>query len=700
MTLTAATIAAGVVAVAAEPAQATGSPTTYAGPTFPASVTAPSADKPQSKMWRADGAWWAVMADTTSGLPTIHELLSGHTWRNTGIAIDTRLNSTADVDLVGPKLYIASRTTTGDLLFTRYTYNSAGRTYGKDTGYPITIDAGGSESVSLARDSVGVTWATWTQGSRVLFARTTTSTNDLLWTAAANLPVADNTVAADDISGIVAFSGKIGVAYSDQQSGAFRFAVHTDGAATSAWTQETALAGADLTDDHLNLKAIANDSLGRVFIAVKTGKDMVGSPVSTDPLILVLRRSSTGVWTATTAGRVADQLTRPQLAIDSEHQRLYVFMTSPAAGGNIFFKSSPMATLAFPPGRGSVFIGSTGAVLNNVTTPKDPVSSATGLVAVASDDTNDRYYHAEASLAITADQVRPLAPASATAAVTSSSSVRFTWPTGSDDAGIKDYLVYRNNVLLGSSAILGYTDQFATPSTTYTYSVATRDLAGNISLKRAAGAVTTPSLGGPISVRSASKAVIGSGTSITVAKPTGVATGDVLVASITTRSIPGITGPTGWSRMLTTDGTTTIRQTIWYKVATGSEPSSYTWTLTAANAGAARIVAYQGASRTAPIRTLVGKSNAASTTITSGSLAARNGDVVVAMFGTARASAITPNSGLSEKVEAISSTGTYTVTGETADKQNTVNGTVGPFTATATAGASINLAQVVVLRRA
>jgi hypothetical protein len=481
-------LAGAAAAWVALPAGATGRPVSYAGPHFPSSVVAPSADKPQSKVWKAGLTWYSIMASATTGAPTIHRRNANHTWSSTGIVVDSRLNSTADAQLVGTKLYVASRTATGNLIFIRYSVG--GGTYVRDAGFPVTLATGGSESLSFARDSTGQIWATWTRVNRVYLAHTNSS--DASWSSSL-VPVSDNTVAADDISAIAAFKGHVGIMWSDQQSSAFRLAVHSDTAGDGTWTLETPLSGAGNVDDHVSLKAVTTDASGRLFAAVKTALDMPGNGgVQTSPIIYVLARSSSGSWTRSVAGTVADKLTRPQLALDSTHGRLFVLMTSPDAGGNIYVKSSLLSSLTFPPGRGSVFITGTGALLNNVSAPKSPVNAATGLLAIASDDGADRYYHGEVDLSITVDQTPPISPASATATALSSTSVRVAWPTGSDDQGIKDYLVYRNNVQIATTTSLSYTDNTATSGTTYTYGVKTRDLAGNTSGQRQAAPVTTP----------------------------------------------------------------------------------------------------------------------------------------------------------------------------------------------------------------
>jgi hypothetical protein len=92
--------------------------------------------------------------------------------------------------------------------------------------------------------------------------------------------------------------------------------------------------------------------------------------------------------------------------LDSEHGVLHVFATAPDSGcpfsgsaGTIFEKTSPMANISFPLGRGTPVIrDSASPNLNNATSSKQSVTTATGLVVMASNDVTKRYWHADIAL--------------------------------------------------------------------------------------------------------------------------------------------------------------------------------------------------------------------------------------------------------------------------------------------------------------
>src|SRR2546425_1979781 len=107
-----------------------------------------------------------------------------------------------------------------------------------------------------------------------------------------------------------------------------------------------------------------------------------------------------------------------------------------------------------------------------------------------------------------------------------------------------------------------------------------------------------------------SNCLSGAFSTLTIGKPTGVVSGDLLVAAISVRSANPST-PSGWTLVWcgnsssSTGGTTcpsssTISLAVYYKVATASEPASYSgWTTTQKAGGV--ITAYYNVKTSAPI---------------------------------------------------------------------------------------------------
>ena len=74
-------------------------------------MRSPSGDKAQSKLWFADGRWWALMFHAKSGTTQIHRLdAKRQEWVTTGVVVDTRDRSRGDALWDGRKLYVATGT--------------------------------------------------------------------------------------------------------------------------------------------------------------------------------------------------------------------------------------------------------------------------------------------------------------------------------------------------------------------------------------------------------------------------------------------------------------------------------------------------------------------------------------------------------------------------------------------------------------
>lgn len=119
----------------------------------------------------------------------------------------------------------------------------------------------------------------------------------------------------------------------------------------------------------------------------------------------------------------------------------------------------------------------------------------------------------------------------------------------------------------------------------------------------------------------------GSGT-ITIAKPSGVVDGDVLIAFFSEDTdTPRITAPAGWSPMAGTGinadgsivvGTSAVLQ-CFYKVASG-EGASWGFTPSTSYTGVSGVVAYSGGDTSTPIDVAAGTSTASGTNHTSASI--------------------------------------------------------------------------------
>lgn len=350
-------------------------------------VSEPTAQKPQSKLWYNDGQWWGDFYSTSGGEYRIYALdWETQVWSDTGVALDDRENSWADVLWDGTYLYVASGTSNGPGRLYRYTYS--GGQYQLSAGFPVQVTSDGMEALVMAKDSTGTLWITYTKGGKVYVAHSNGS--DSTWNAPYVLPVAEASgLWADDISSIVAYDGYIGVMWSNQTLSKMVFAAHVDGAADNQW--QSASTYTLSADDHINLKSLQSDGAGNVFAVVKTSFSNVG-----DPGIVLLacttgNCTSAANWQAAVvfSRTVSSQRTRPILLLDTSNRHVYVFMAG-SNGGPIRYKRTSIDAIDFTNVSEVNFIEYTSG-LNDPTSTKQNVNSSTGLVVAASD--GSYYYH-------------------------------------------------------------------------------------------------------------------------------------------------------------------------------------------------------------------------------------------------------------------------------------------------------------------
>jgi chitodextrinase len=92
------------------------------------------------------------------------------------------------------------------------------------------------------------------------------------------------------------------------------------------------------------------------------------------------------------------------------------------------------------------------------------------------------------------DTTPPSAPTNPHVTGTTGGSIALGWTASTDNVGVAAYDVYRDGTRVGSAAGTAYTDSGLAAGTSYTYTVRTRDAAGNVSA--ASSGVTGTTAGG------------------------------------------------------------------------------------------------------------------------------------------------------------------------------------------------------------
>lgn len=135
------------------------------------------------------------------------------------------------------------------------------------------------------------------------------------------------------------------------------------------------------------------------------------------------------------------------------------------------------------------------------------------------------------------------------------------------------------------------------------------------------------------SVRGSSTATDISNTSITCNKPTGTQEGDFLVAFLNLRrTVTSITPPSGWTLLESALTGSERAFGIYYKVATASEPSSYTFSANTTGGMTLGIVALQNVDTSNPIDIEGRTDTAAVNTVTCPSVTTTQDNDIVLCF--------------------------------------------------------------------
>ncbi len=206
-----------------------------------------------------------------------------------------------------------------------------------------------------------------------------------------------------------------------------------------------------------------------------------------------------------------------------------------------------------------------------------------------------------------------------------------------------------------------------------------------------------------ITLRSTASATNGTGSaSLAVPKPTGIQSGDVLLAQVAVHSATtAITPPSGWHliRSLHTDAL--LEQATFYKAATASEPASYTWSFGTSQPASGAVVSLVGVNTAHPIDASSGKYSISTATASFTQVTTTTpNDLLVAFVSVAGNTAITPPSGFAESYDLNDSVSGNGKTAEMSRAVKTIAGLSTVPNAREDTLAASNLTQLIALRPA
>jgi hypothetical protein len=584
------------------------------GPSYAGTASPTGTKRNESVLWYNDGSWWGNLWDTaTSDFHIFRFNEATQSWVDTGVVTETRADTHHDVLWDGTTLYVASHRFVNDEVpaapgfpsqLRRYSYNSTTKTY-QSHGSPTQINNYRTETLTIDKDSTGRLWATWQQGNKIYL--NVTGTDGSTWGTPFPHPDAD--VSVDDNSALIAFGpGKMGLMWSSQTAAndGFYWSVHTDGAASTTWSaKEEVRSGSNSGDDHMNLKWL-DSSGGRVFAAIKTNFTS-----STQPLIELLAMDASGAWTQHTIARVSECPNRVIVLIDEGTQRLRTFATYPkpagttnagactSSGGAIYEKSTPLDTISFTTDKTARIVDADQYV-HNVSSTKQNLNKAgtgtatSGLMVIAVNNASRYWYHHESGTTPPPDTTPPdTTIVDGPSGTTMSTSASFTF--SSSEAGSTFECSLDGGIFSTCSSPKAYSDL---STGDHTFQVRATDAAGNTDASPASRIWTIVADTGSGIVRESVTDSVNTqpATTLTIPKPANTAQGDVLVSCISLNGAGSAGAPAGWTPLASVTAPSNNPSVFGYlKVATSSEPASYSWTTSSTTSGGS-ITRYSGAS--------------------------------------------------------------------------------------------------------
>ncbi len=204
-----------------------------------------------------------------------------------------------------------------------------------------------------------------------------------------------------------------------------------------------------------------------------------------------------------------------------------------------------------------------------------------------------------------------------------------------------------------------------------------------------------------ISLRADTSTTNGAGTTgLTIAKPSGAAAGDVLVAQIVVNSgSTTITPPSGWKLIRSTASSTAMVMASYYKVAGSSEPSSYKWSFSATQPATGGISDYIGVNTTSPIDASSGKVNGSTATASFNQITTTvANDMLLALVGVSGNTTVTPPSGFVEDYDRNDTNSSHGKTAEVSHAVKSTTGTTAVASAKETTLAVTNITQLIALK--
>jgi hypothetical protein len=339
----------------------------------------------ESKLfYTQNGTWWGILGTDNPVSGVFLYRLVNDQWQQVLRlpGSDPWMKADTLYDSVSSKLYVSlrdSKSLTGNPRVSQlyvYRYGSDG-IWTLQSG-PTTITKKNPRNLTIALDSQGRLWTSYETGGLITVGNTQPGGTSFVFSTMEWTPVTSKDTSAVTSFGTALNGYKIGVMWDDTVSQRYMFAWRADAADPAApWNIETAygsgvggcptLTTSACANYHISLRANGDD----VYAALKLMSQ--SSTNRLDPLIVLVHRTSTGLWSASTVSYVQQNATRQILLLAPSQNRVYVIAENPKSG--LFVWESSLLIPNFDPLAYSQW------AIPNQNLHEDPTSTKQGLSA-------------------------------------------------------------------------------------------------------------------------------------------------------------------------------------------------------------------------------------------------------------------------------------------------------------------------------
>jgi len=343
-----------------------------------------SGEKPQSKVWKYDGYWWAVFPTSQGTAGTYLWKLESNTWTKSLFSLSSSTTTQADVAVDGNFAHVLLYDGASNSKFITLEYVSGAYQIKNPPGLVnLTYLGSNVETATIDIDSNDRIWLAWESSGDITVRYSISPYDEDDWSSDIYIGTTSGDE-GDDICAVTAFKesnqGRIGVLWSNHDAKQFQFKYREDSwPVDNSWSSLEVAAsgstpGAGVADDHINLAVHSN---GTIYAAVKTSYDTDG-----EPTIALLVRSSGGSWQFVDVRNTNG--TRP-IALLNETVGvgiITIVYTQSTNGDDIIYKSSYINSLSFNPEvEGEYLIENDPHNWNNVTSTKQNFESEVVILA-------------------------------------------------------------------------------------------------------------------------------------------------------------------------------------------------------------------------------------------------------------------------------------------------------------------------------